>query len=89
MQYFRTIHKAIRLSPHRLIRCMAAIDQGTKRKMSSIGTHSGSFHCDEALGCWFLQRTERFKAATITRSRDPEILKDCDVVIDVSDARKY
>jgi len=126
---------------------------GTKRKLSAtmprIGTHSGSFHADEALGCWLLLQTERFKArgalllaaaiaaprrdrrrrrrrrdragapdagrgpcraarrrrrrrrappslalhalaanpraqgAEIVRSRDPEVLKELDVVIDV------
>jgi uncharacterized UPF0160 family protein len=31
-----------------------------KRKNVRIGTHSGTFHCDEALGCWMLQHTEKF-----------------------------
>lgn len=26
--------------------------------MMKIGTHNGSFHCDEALGCALLRRTE-------------------------------
>jgi uncharacterized UPF0160 family protein len=26
--------------------------------MVRIGTHDGSFHADEALGCWLLRRTE-------------------------------
>jgi uncharacterized UPF0160 family protein len=50
---------------------------GTKRKMVQIGTHSGSFHCDEALGCWMLQQTAAFGDASIVRSRDPEVLKVC------------
>jgi uncharacterized UPF0160 family protein len=29
-----------------------------KRKMVKIGTHDGTFHCDEALGCFLLQRTK-------------------------------
>jgi hypothetical protein len=32
----------------------------TKRKAVNIGTHSGTFHCDEALGCWMLKQTELF-----------------------------
>jgi hypothetical protein len=32
----------------------------TKRKAVNIGTHSGTFHCDEALGCWMLKQTEQF-----------------------------
>ncbi|KAL6758083.1 metal-dependent protein hydrolase [Haematococcus lacustris] len=55
----------------------------SKRPMVRIGTHSGSFHCDEALGCWLLHHTNDFKDAEIVRSRDPAVLKDCDIVIDV------
>ena len=55
----------------------------SKRAMVRIGTHSGSFHCDEALGCWMLRQTSKFKDADIVRTRDPEVLKDLDVVIDV------
>jgi len=51
--------------------------------MVKIGTHNGAFHCDEALGCFLLKQTQRFKDAEIVRTRDPEVLKDLDVVIDV------
>eukprot|EP01024_Parvocaulis_polyphysoides_P010503 TRINITY_DN13592_c1_g4_i2.p1 TRINITY_DN13592_c1_g4~~TRINITY_DN13592_c1_g4_i2.p1 ORF type:complete len:334 (-),score=61.10 TRINITY_DN13592_c1_g4_i2:536-1537(-) len=54
-----------------------------KRKQLTIGTHSGTFHCDEALGCWLLQQTNKYKDADIIRSRDPEVLKEADVVLDV------
>jgi len=54
-----------------------------KRKMATIGTHDGSFHCDEALGCFMLQQLPEFKGSAIVRTRDPEKLKGCDVVIDV------
>ena len=36
----------------------------------TIGTHSGTFHCDEALGCYLLSRTAEFKDAAIVRSRE-------------------
>lgn len=26
--------------------------------MVRIGTHDGTFHADEALGCWLLRRTQ-------------------------------
>lgn len=48
-----------------------------------IGTHSGTFHCDEALGCFLLQQTDKFAGAEIVRTRDPDILAQLDVVIDV------
>ena len=63
------------------VRCMSA---GTKRMApKTIGTHDGSFHCDEALGCFLLHQTKAYADATIVRSRDPEVLSGCDVVIDV------
>jgi hypothetical protein len=49
----------------------------------TIATHSGSFHCDEALGCYLLRCTDAFAGARIVRSRDPDVLKGADVVIDV------
>lgn len=55
----------------------------TKRAMMKIGTHSGTFHCDEALGCWMLKNTLKFKDADIVRTRDPDVLKDMDIVLDV------
>jgi uncharacterized UPF0160 family protein len=55
-----------------------------KLKMSkTIGTHSGTFHCDEALGCFLLQQTTPFAGADIVRTRDPEVLKGLDIIIDV------
>lgn len=55
-----------------------------KSKMSkTIGTHSGTFHCDEALGCFLLQQTAPFAGAEIIRTRDPEVLKTLDIIIDV------
>lgn len=69
-------------------RCMsttaAAADSAKRCRMAAtIGTHSGTFHCDEALGCWLLQKTQRYTGGTITRSRDPAVLAEQDVVIDV------
>nr|XP_018904431.1 PREDICTED: UPF0160 protein [Bemisia tabaci] len=46
-----------------------------------IGTHDGTFHCDEALGCYLLKILR--PDAQIHRSRDQSILDTCDVVIDV------
>lgn len=51
--------------------------------MVNIGTHSGSFHCDEALGCYLLKQTEQFRDGIVVRSRDPGVWKDMDVLIDV------
>lgn len=56
---------------------------GHKRALMKIGTHSGSFHCDEAFGCFLLKQLPEYKDAEIVRSRDPAVLDECDVVIDV------
>uniref|UniRef100_A0A6T6PCI7 Metal-dependent protein hydrolase n=1 Tax=Timspurckia oligopyrenoides TaxID=708627 RepID=A0A6T6PCI7_9RHOD len=48
-----------------------------------IGTHSGTFHCDEALACFFLKLLPDFKTAQIVRSRDPHVLQHSDVLVDV------
>lgn len=49
----------------------------------SIGTHSGMFHCDEILACYMLQQLPKYENARIVRSRDADVLKDCDIVVDV------
>ena len=66
-------------------------------KMSTvIGTHSGAFQADEALGVWLLRRLDRFGglAATVVRSRDMKVLEGLPIVIDVGgiyshDALRY
>ena len=48
-----------------------------------IGTHNGTFHCDEALACFMLKQLPEYKHADIIRTRNPEELAKCDVVVDV------
>ncbi|KAI5118865.1 hypothetical protein M0805_005309 [Coniferiporia weirii] len=48
-----------------------------------IGTHNGTFHCDEALACFLLKQTSAYWDASIVRSRDPKVLNECDIVVDV------
>ncbi|ORZ19596.1 metal-dependent protein hydrolase [Absidia repens] len=48
-----------------------------------IGTHSGHFHCDEALAVWMLKQTAAFNQASLIRTRDPAKLAECTVVVDV------
>lgn len=50
---------------------------------SKIGTHNGTFHCDDALACWMLKQLPEFRDAKIIRSRKPELLDECDIVVDV------
>ncbi|KAG0498581.1 hypothetical protein HPP92_003272 [Vanilla planifolia] len=51
--------------------------------LKKVGTHNGSFHCDEALGCFMIRLTEKFADAEIIRSRDPQLLDTLDAVLDV------
>lgn len=52
-------------------------------KTKKIGTHNGSFHCDEALGCFIICLTEKFSGAEIVRTRDRKILESLDAILDV------
>lgn len=49
----------------------------------SIGTHSGTFHCDEVLACYMLRLLPQFAGAPVTRTRDPAVLAALDCVVDV------
>ncbi|XP_015123072.1 UPF0160 protein C27H6.8 [Diachasma alloeum] len=64
------------------------------QKMSNIkiGTHSGCFHCDEALACFMLKQLPAYKDASIIRSREQNVLDSCEIVVDVGgeyDANKH
>lgn len=54
-------------------------------KMSGpvIGTHNGHFHADEALAVFLLRLLPTYRAASLVRTRDPELLKTCTIVVDV------
>lgn len=54
-------------------------------RSKTIGTHDGYFHCDEVLAVFLLKQLSEFKDAKIIRSRDPLILNNCDVLVDVGD----
>ena len=76
--------RAFRFHSRRHVRVMSVSNSAThKRKMVQIGTHNGTFHCDEALGCYLLRKTDRFSQGQVVSSRDQEVLKDLDIVIDV------
>ncbi|XP_030366222.1 UPF0160 protein MYG1, mitochondrial [Strigops habroptila] len=64
----------------RAARLMAAAGAGPAPR---IGTHDGTFHCDEALACALLRLLPRFRDAEVLRTRDPQRLAQCDVVVDV------
>jgi len=51
--------------------------------MTCIGTHDGKFHCDEVFACFMLRCLPEYKNSPVVRTRDPEILKTCKIVVDV------
>ncbi|XVE58142.1 hypothetical protein DITRI_Ditri04bG0146500 [Diplodiscus trichospermus] len=55
-------------------------NQATSKR---VGTHNGSFHCDEALGCFMIRLTDKFSNSEIVRTRDPKVLEGLDAVLDV------
>lgn len=63
-------------------------DEPTEKKQKTepmkIGTHSGTFHADESLAVYMLQLLPRFVNAQVVRSRDPEVLDQCDIIVDVT-----
>ena len=50
---------------------------------NTIGTHSGTFHCDEVLACFLLSKHQEFSKHKILRTRDESLLAKCDIVVDV------
>jgi hypothetical protein len=40
-----------------------------------VGTHNGSFHCDEALGCFLIRLTSQFAGADVVRTRDSQVCR--------------
>ncbi|OWM75525.1 hypothetical protein CDL15_Pgr021689 [Punica granatum] len=61
----------------------AAFSISTASAVKRVGTHNGSFHCDEALACFMLRLTDKFRDAQIIRTRDPQVLDTLDAVVDV------
>ena len=51
--------------------------------ITTIGTHDGSFHCDEALAISMLKCLPQFESAVVVRTRKPDILASCSIVVDV------
>lgn len=76
----KTEEDALFSMPFRVVsECPAEREPGIKL----IGTHDGTFHCDEALGCAMLQMMPAWAGSTIVRTRNDKELDKCDIVIDV------
>lgn len=62
---------------------MSPLGSNLAGRTVKIGTHDGTFHADETLACAMLKMLPRFKDADIIRTRNPEKLAECDIVVDV------
>jgi len=60
-----------------------SVSNGVNSDKVTIGTHNGSFHCDETLACSLLRLLPRYSNAEIVRTRDPAVLDTCTIVVDV------
>ena len=62
---------------------MASTTTANGSKAPLIGTHSGHFHADEALAVFLLRQLPTYAHSPLVRTRDPDVLKTCDIVVDV------
>lgn len=51
--------------------------------MTKIAVHNGAFHADDSLAAYLLLNTKEFADSEIIRTRDPDVINECDVVADV------
>jgi uncharacterized UPF0160 family protein len=65
----------------KIVSTLQAVENLPKEQL--IGTHNGSFHCDEALAVSMLKILPQYAGATVVRTRDPELLAKCGIVVDV------
>ena len=74
---FPTMASPAAASPKRLrLHSSAAADGDSANGAGSgkrVGTHNGSFHCDEALGCFLIRLTSPFAGADVVRTRDSQV----------------
>ncbi|EEY64505.1 protein MYG1 [Phytophthora infestans T30-4] len=59
----------------------SSLAEGATKKY--IGTHNGTFHCDEALAVSMLKLLPKFAAHDVLRTRDESKLAQCEAVVDV------
>ena len=62
----------------RIYSSVAAVDGDSSNGAGSgkrVGTHNGSFHCDEALGCFLIRLTSQFAGADVVRTRDSQVCR--------------
>ncbi|KAL0426856.1 UNVERIFIED_CONTAM: hypothetical protein Slati_2860400 [Sesamum latifolium] len=76
-------HRLFPFVPYPRSRFYLSLSPMSTPAIKRVGTHNGSFHCDEALGCFMIRLTKRLSEAHIVRTRDPKVLETLDAVLDV------
>ncbi|KAI0520538.1 hypothetical protein KFK09_008014 [Dendrobium nobile] len=82
-QSFLSSMAAVAAAPKRLRVSSFSTSTSNPGVVRRVGTHNGSFHCDEALGCFMIRLTDKFSGAEIIRTRDAQQLETLDAVLDV------
>lgn len=59
------------------------LSQRKEKGLNIIGTHSGAFHCDEALAVAMLTSLPEMAPYGVVRSRNSEIHEAADILVDV------
>ena len=60
-----------------------AVTETLATEVNVIGTHNGTFHCDEALACGLLKLLPKYESSPILRTRNQSLLDKCAIVVDV------
>jgi uncharacterized UPF0160 family protein len=72
------------LSPVKSVTIFSAIPAARPDNLAIIGTHDGSFHCDEALAVSMLLLHPTYRGLScVLRTRNPTLLSQAQVVVDV------
>jgi len=65
------------------IKVVSKLEEFAQQPALLIGTHDGSFHCDEVCATALLKMLPQYETAAVVRTRDPSLLDQCNVVVDV------
>lgn len=87
MLLFKTNRTILSLSSNYSLKTITSRNMSIPTKISKptayIGTHDGTFHCDDVTACFMLKKLDRFKNHDIVRTRNPELLSQAEIIVDV------
>jgi uncharacterized UPF0160 family protein len=83
MSISTSLAKSNALNAVRSTSVVSIIDLSYSLPELMIGTHDGTFHCDEALAIGMLKCLPKYASSTVLRTRKPDPLNFCSIVVDV------